>query len=71
MRFPQWARTGKDTFWRRHYELATLAEEACEQAIEQRYINGLERSSSEAGRQQRKRLDVAVCLVCQLTDSAL
>jgi hypothetical protein len=35
MQLPQWTRTGNDTFWQRHYELATLTEQACEQAIEQ------------------------------------
>jgi hypothetical protein len=34
MQLPQWATTGNDTFWRRHYELATLTEQACEQMIE-------------------------------------
>jgi hypothetical protein len=35
MQLPQWATTRNDTFWRRHYELATLTEQACEQAIGQ------------------------------------
>jgi hypothetical protein len=34
MQLPRWATTGSDTFWRRHYELATLTEQACEQLIE-------------------------------------
>lgn len=34
MQLPQWATNGNDTFWRRHYELATLAEQACERMIE-------------------------------------
>jgi len=33
MQLPQYA-TGNDTFWRRHYELATVAEQACELMIE-------------------------------------
>jgi acetamidase/formamidase len=35
MQLPRWATTRNDTFWRRHYELATLTEQACEQVIEQ------------------------------------
>jgi hypothetical protein len=35
MQLPTWATTGNDTLWRRHYELATLTEQACEQMIEQ------------------------------------
>jgi hypothetical protein len=34
MQLPQWATTSKETFWRRHYELSTLTEQACEEAIE-------------------------------------
>jgi hypothetical protein len=34
MQLPQWATTGNDSFWRRHNELATLTEQACEQVIE-------------------------------------
>ena len=34
MQLPQWAANRNDTFWRRHYELATLTEQACELAIE-------------------------------------
>jgi len=34
MQLPQWASIGNDTFWGRHYELATLTEQACELAIE-------------------------------------
>ena len=41
MQLPPWATTGNDTFWRRHYELATLAEEACEQLIEGQLQNWL------------------------------
>lgn len=35
MQLPQWARNENDTFWRRHCELATMTEQACEQVIEQ------------------------------------
>jgi len=34
MQVPEWATRGTDSFWRRHYKLATLTEQACEQAIE-------------------------------------
>jgi hypothetical protein len=34
MQLPQWATNGNDTFWKRHHELATLAEQACELMIE-------------------------------------
>lgn len=45
MQLPKWATTRNDTFWRRHYELATLAEQACEQVIErqlQRWLREVE-----------------------------
>ena len=34
MQLPQWAKNANDTFWRRHYELAALTEQACEVVIE-------------------------------------
>jgi hypothetical protein len=51
MQFPQWASKGNDTFWRRHYELATITEQACEQAIEeqlQRWLMDLEQRDGSA-----------------------
>jgi hypothetical protein len=41
MQLPSWATTGNDTFWRRHYEVATLAEQVCEQVIERQLQNWL------------------------------
>jgi hypothetical protein len=41
MNLPQWARNGQDSFWRRHYELATITEQACERAIEEQLHNWL------------------------------
>jgi hypothetical protein len=38
MQVPQWQKNGQNTFWRRHYEPATITEQACEQAIEQRSL---------------------------------
>jgi hypothetical protein len=34
MQLPEWATNTNETFWKRHYELATLTEQACELAIE-------------------------------------
>lgn len=42
MQFPQWAKNGQRGFWQRHYELATLTEQTCEQAIEQQLQTWLE-----------------------------
>jgi hypothetical protein len=36
MQLPHWARNSEDSFWRRHYELATIAERGCELAIERK-----------------------------------
>lgn len=36
MELPKWARNNGDSFWRRHYELAIIAEQGCELAIEQK-----------------------------------
>jgi hypothetical protein len=51
MQLPQWATTGNGTFWRRHYELAALAEEACEQVIEnqlQKWLREIELTDGPA-----------------------
>lgn len=51
MQVPQWATGAKDSFWRRHYELATLTEETCEQVIEQQlqgWLKELERTDGPA-----------------------
>jgi hypothetical protein len=46
-----WTRTQEDNFWSRRYELVTLAEEACERAIEeqlQRWLRELEQTEGPA-----------------------
>lgn len=42
MQLSQWATDGKDSFWRRHYELVTLTEQTCEQAIDEQLQKWLE-----------------------------
>ena len=51
MQLPQWATTRKDTFWRRHYELATLTEQACEEVIDrqlQKWLTEIELTDGPA-----------------------
>jgi hypothetical protein len=51
MQLPEWATIADDTFWRRHNELATLAEEACEQVIErqlERWLREIELTDGPA-----------------------
>jgi hypothetical protein len=51
MQPPPWTRKQQDNFWSRRYELATLAEEACEGAIEeqlQRWLRELEQTEGPA-----------------------
>jgi hypothetical protein len=51
MQVPPWAKHEQDHFWRRHYELATLTEPACEQALEQQlqtWLRELERTDGPA-----------------------
>jgi hypothetical protein len=55
MQLPQWARNGNDTFWRRHNELATLTEQACELAIErqlQKWLREVELTDGPAAPEQ-------------------
>jgi hypothetical protein len=55
MQVPQWAKNELGNFWRRHYELATLTEPACEQALEQQlqsWLRELERTDGPAAPEQ-------------------
>ena len=55
MQTPPWAKDGPGNFWRRHYELATLTEPACEQALEQQlqtWLRELERTEGPAAPEQ-------------------
>jgi hypothetical protein len=55
MQVPPWAKNGQNTFWRRHYELATITEQACEQALEQqlqKWLRELERTDGPAAQEQ-------------------
>jgi hypothetical protein len=55
MQVPQWAKKGQDTFWRRHYEFATIAEQSCEQAIEQQlqtWLMQIELTDGPAAKEQ-------------------
>lgn len=55
MQVPLWAKNEQDNFWQRHYELATLTEQACEQAIEQQlqtWLRELEQTDGPAAQDQ-------------------
>lgn len=55
MQLPRWATTRNDTFWRRHYELATLTEQACEQVIErqlQKWLTEIELTDGRAAAEE-------------------
>jgi hypothetical protein len=55
MQLPQWARNSEDSFWRRHYELATIAEQSCEQAIEEKlreWLREIELRDGPAAREE-------------------
>ena len=55
MQVPPWAKDGRGDFWHRHYELATLTEQACEQALEQQlqtWLRELERTDGPAAPEQ-------------------
>jgi hypothetical protein len=55
MQVPPWAKNEQGNFWRRHYELATLTEQACEQALEQQlqiWLQKLERTDGPAATEQ-------------------
>ena len=55
MQLPRWATTRNDTFWRRHYELATLTEQACEQVIErqlQKWLTEIELTDGPAAAEE-------------------
>jgi hypothetical protein len=56
MQLPRWATTRNHTFWRRHYELATLTEQACEQVIEQQLQKCSRKLSSRTDVQKRRRM---------------
>lgn len=55
MQVPSWAKNEQDNFWRRHYDLATLTEQACEQALEQQlqmWLRELERTDGAPAPEQ-------------------
>jgi hypothetical protein len=55
MELPRWEKTRNDTFWRRHYELATLTEQVCEQAIErqlQKWLSEVELTDGPAAAEE-------------------
>jgi hypothetical protein len=49
MNLPQWARNGRDSFWSRHVELATMTEQACERAIEEQLEKWLQEVEAKDG----------------------
>ena len=49
MNLPQWARNGRESFWTRHVELATITEQACERAIEEQLQKWLQEVEANDG----------------------
>jgi hypothetical protein len=67
MQVPQWAKN-EGTFWRRHYELATLTEQACEQALEQQLQSWLmELEGTDGPVCQHSRCELASLHGCHLS----
>jgi hypothetical protein len=50
MQVPQWAKT-EGSFWRRHYELAALTEQAIEQQL-QMWLMELEQTDGPAAKEE-------------------
>ena len=55
MQRPQWLKEERESFWRRHYELAATAEDACEELIGQQlqaWLRELERTDGPPAKEQ-------------------